>query len=120
MVSGFTAVTRRAGMPQNPVIATLDNRLAKEVLHHHFPDRELQTYPSIEACLEAVRQKKADVTYIRASSAQYQTMRGGYPDLVASGHLSPSSAFCRPASSSRSSRATASSPTSISTTSSRS
>ena len=88
MVSGFAAVTRRNGMPRDPVIATLDNRLAKEILRHHFPEREIQAYPSIEACLEAVRQKKADVTYIRASSAQYQTMRGGYPDLVASGHLS--------------------------------
>lgn len=88
MTSEFTAVTRRAGLPHDPVIATLDNRLAKELIQQHFPGREIQTYPTIEACLEAVRQKKADVTYIRASSAQYQTMRGGYPDLVASGHLS--------------------------------
>ncbi len=88
MTSEFTAVTRRAGLPHDPVIATLDNRLAKELIQQHFPGREIQTYPTIEACLEAVRQKKADVTYIRASSAQYQTMRGGYPDLVASGHIS--------------------------------
>ena len=67
MVSGFTAVTRRNGMPRDPVIATLDNRLAKEILRHHFPEREIQAYPSIEACLEAVRQKKADVTSSVAS-----------------------------------------------------
>ena len=88
MTSYFTAVTRRSGLPKHPVIAALDNRLAKELLQQHFPGQEIAAYPTIEACLEAVRQKKADVTYIRQSSAQYQTMRGDYPDLVASGRIS--------------------------------
>ena len=86
LTSYFTAVTRRTGLPAKPVIATLDNRLAKELIAQHFPDQTVRAYPTIEACLEAVRKKQADVTYIRQSAAQYQTMQGGYPDLVTGGH----------------------------------
>ena len=89
LTSYFTGVTRRAGLSSDkPIIATLDNRLAKELIHQHFPDSEIRTYATIEECLSAVRHDKADVTYIRTEAAQYQTLRGEYPDLTPSGRVS--------------------------------
>ncbi|MDY3298764.1 EAL domain-containing protein [Selenomonas sp.] len=87
VVSYFTGVTRRTAMPEHPVIATLDNRLAKELIAQHFPDQRVVTYKSIQDCLDAVRHGEADVTYIRVEAAQYETMRGAYPDLVPSGRI---------------------------------
>ena len=87
VTSYFTGVTRRTGLPDKPVIATLDNRLAKELIAKHFPNQEVRTYATIQECLEAVRHDEADVTYIRVEAAQYETMRGSYPDLTVSGRI---------------------------------
>ena len=87
LTSFFTGVTRRSPLPEKPVIATLDNRLAKALIAQHFPDQRVMTYPTIADCLAAVRHGEADVTYIRVEAAQYQTLRGEYPDLTPSGRI---------------------------------
>ena len=87
MTSYFTSVTRRTGVLDNAVIATLDNRLAQAMMARYFPGKSVRTYKTIEDCLEAVRTGQADVTYVRMETAQYQTLQGRFPDLAVSGRV---------------------------------
>ena len=83
----FMGVTRRTGIHSEPVVAALDNPSFVSQVQHLFPGWEIRKYPTYQACLQAVRQGKADITYVRQEMAQYELLRGNYPDLVMSGRI---------------------------------
>ena len=86
MESYYTLVLRRgSAMPAAPRVACLDSRFADEVLQQAFGEDHLVRESSVAACLAAVRTGRADAACIRQEAAQYQTMRGDFPDLVSTG-----------------------------------
>ncbi|MCI6284296.1 EAL domain-containing protein [Selenomonas sp.] len=48
---------------------------------------DIVTMTDYEKAYAAMQDGEADVTYIRVEAAQYETMRGAYPDLVPSGRI---------------------------------
>ena len=89
--SYFTEVTRRGGRPARPRIAYRSQRIADALIAPRFGADKLTRYASSEECLRAVQENKADVAFLRQEVAQYQTIAGEFPDLVASGTVAFSS-----------------------------
>ena len=83
--SYFTEVTRRAGRPPRPRVAYYNSRFAEAFLAPRFGTEKLLRYDSSDACLRAVENGEADVAFLRQEVAQYQTLVGKFPNLVASG-----------------------------------
>ena len=83
--SYFTEVTRRSGRPARPRIAYWSPRLAESQIIPRYGDAHLVRCASAEECLRAVENNEADVVFLRQEVAQYQTIAGQFPDLVASG-----------------------------------
>ena len=86
MESYYTYVVRRGSeVPDAPRVACLDSRFADTVLTRRFGGDKLLRETSDAACLADVRSGRADIACIRQEAAQYQTMRGDFPDLVSTG-----------------------------------
>lgn len=66
-----TSMITRYGSSETEVIALTEGYQLSETIAKNNPDREIQYYPSAEECLEAVSNKKADVTYINTQVAGF-------------------------------------------------
>lgn len=84
-VSNYTAVTRRKGAGEHPIIASVDNRTTDRVLRQRYDDDQIRIYPTVVDCLKAVENGEADVTFLRQEAAQYNIYQGDFPDLVTDG-----------------------------------
>lgn len=85
---GYTAVTRRIGqLPNMPRIACqTDNFFTHEHVEPMYSsDSPRSYYATVDECLQAVSDARADVTYVKTMVAQYNIWQGKYPDLMASG-----------------------------------
>ncbi|WP_294152292.1 EAL domain-containing protein [uncultured Selenomonas sp.] len=89
--SYFTEVTRRGGRPARPRIAYWSQRLADALIVPRYGSDKLVRCGSAEECLRAVEENEADVAFLRQEVAQYQTIAGRFPGLVASGTVAFSS-----------------------------
>ncbi len=81
-VSNYTAVTRRKGAGEHPIVASVDNRTTDRVLRQRYADDQIRIYPTVVDCLKAVESGEADVTFLRQEAAQYNIYQGDFPDLV--------------------------------------
>ena len=85
---GYTAVTRRIGqLPEVPRVACITGNF---FTHAHvepmYPGEAQRIYfDTVDACLRAVSEGQADVTYVKTTVAQYNIWQGKYPDLMARG-----------------------------------
>ncbi|MDD6698777.1 MAG: EAL domain-containing protein [Veillonellaceae bacterium] len=84
-VSNYTAVTRRKGAGEHPIVASVDNRTTDRVLRQRYADDQIRIYPTVVDCLKAVESGEADVTFLRQEAAQYNIYQGDFPDLVTDG-----------------------------------
>ena len=84
-VSNYTAVTRRKGAGEHPIVASVDNRTTDRVLRRRYDDDQIRIYPTVVDCLKAVENGEADVTFLRQEAAQYNIYQGDFPDLVTDG-----------------------------------
>ena len=86
-VSNYTAVTRRSGIGGRPIVAAVDNRTTDRVLRRRYDEDQIRIYPTVVACMKAVEDGEADVTFVRQEAAQYNIFQGDFPDLVTDGSV---------------------------------
>ena len=88
MSVGYVAVTRRMGqLPEVPRVACLaGNFFTHAHVEPMYPDASQRLYfDTVDECLQAVSDGRADVTYVKNTVAQYNIWQGKYPDLMARG-----------------------------------
>lgn len=87
MRSYYTDVTRRGPLPKDPVIATFGGYVSRHLLPERYPEERTKSFSSPAACLQAVKDGEADITYLPADVAKYEMMLGDFPDLDVGGSV---------------------------------
>lgn len=85
LTSYYTAVTRRSSPPAHPRVACLKSRTTERLLRQRYDEDQLQTYETVDDCLQAVRSGKADIAFLKQETAQYNIWQGDFPDLTTDG-----------------------------------
>ena len=83
----YTAVARRDRVPDNPLVATFPGYVSRHMLPDLHPEMRTQLLDSPEDCLQAVRDGRADITYLPQDVVQYALLSGDYPELVQYGSV---------------------------------
>ena len=86
-VSNYTAVMRRSGLGNHPIVAAVDNRMTDRVLRRRYAEDQIRVYPTIVDCMRAVESGEADLTFVRQEAAQYNIYQGDFPDLMTDGSV---------------------------------
>jgi len=82
----YTPVSRRSMKLEHPIVACIRNSfVTRNYLEKSYPVQQRLYFDTPEQCLQALADGRADITYVKASFAQYSIWKGDYPQLMISG-----------------------------------
>lgn len=85
----YAAVTRRgAALPEKPRIAVARGHFYVEAfVLRRYPEEELVYFDTMEECLKAVSEGKADLAFMKSDMMQYSIRQGDFVNLMPSGDV---------------------------------
>lgn len=85
----YVAVRRRLGsLPENPRVACVSGHYYTHMfVEKMYPQEQRVYYATTDECLQAVSRGEADLTYLKAVTAQQNIWKGNYYDLLTDGHV---------------------------------
>ncbi|MBQ7498611.1 MAG: EAL domain-containing protein [Selenomonas sp.] len=85
--ANYLEVTRRGETGRTGTVALPQGLLSVDTLIKHISEKDILWCQSPEDCLDAVRDGRADRTFMEAYSSQYHILHNGYYDLSATGDI---------------------------------
>jgi len=80
----YTALSKRGYLADKPKVACQEGRFFNQIyVEKNYAKADIQYYPTLEACLDAVETGQADVTYLNSYTAQEILSEGKYRNLQA-------------------------------------
>ncbi len=87
-VNYVSMMQRGTILPEKPRVALARGHFYPQAfVSKLYPPEQCVYFNTLEDCLQAVRDGKADITFMKASIAQYSIWQGGYSDLMTGGDI---------------------------------
>lgn len=88
MMLNYVSVMRRdQSLPEKPVIACPRSHLYTHDIERMYPVEQLRYYTDAADCMAAVNNGEADLTYVKAITAQSDIYQGNYYNLYTNGNV---------------------------------